>query len=219
MAGGVPWGKNSGKSIDDVSPTAAEERLLAMLPDDFAGYGPVAKAQFLEMTTFLAGYLLSSQGDRMLMGNSVEGRFPFLDHELADFAGTLPATVKLQSLREKAILKKSVADLLPANILDRPKQPYRAPDSASFTGPAGQSLVESFLDEGGPEAGDPLWKSERIPGLVRKWRAGRLVSARDNMAFVGLLSGRILAQDFGPGFESRISGQVLDDDSIAWRMK
>ena len=55
--------------------------------------------------------------------------------------------------------------------------------------------------------------------VVRKWRAGRLVSARDNMAFVGLLSGRILAQDFGPGFESRISGQVLDDDSIAWRMK
>ncbi|MBU8871972.1 MAG: asparagine synthase (glutamine-hydrolyzing) [Gemmatimonadales bacterium] len=194
----------------------AEERLLAMLPDDFAQYGPVAKAQYLEMTTFMAGYLLSSQGDRMLMGNSVEGRFPFLDHELADFAGTLPATVKLQSLTEKAILKKSVADLLPANILDRPKQPYRAPDSSSFAGRAGQELVDQYLDVGSPGS-HSLWKLERVPALVRKWQAGKLLSIRDNMAFVGLLSGRILAEDFGPGFESRIAGDILEDSDIAWR--
>ena len=194
----------------------AEQRLLALLPDDFARYGPVARAQFLEMTTFLAGYLLSSQGDRMLMGNSVEGRFPFLDHQLADFAGTLPATVKLQSLAEKAILKKSVADLLPANILDRPKQPYRAPDSSSFAGPAGGALIDRFL-ESGPSSGKRLWSPERFPALVRKWRAGKLTSARDNMAFVGLLSGRILEEDFGPGFENRISGQILEDHEIAWR--
>ena len=63
---------------------AAEARLAASLPADFARWGTVARAQYLEMTTFLAGYLLSSQGDRMLMGHSVEGRFPFLDHRLAE---------------------------------------------------------------------------------------------------------------------------------------
>ena len=51
---------------------AAEKRILDLLPTDFARYGTVAKAQVLEITTFLAGYLLNSQGDRMLMGNSVE---------------------------------------------------------------------------------------------------------------------------------------------------
>ena len=112
--------------------------------------------------------------------------------------------------------KKSVADLLPGNILERPKQPYRAPDSSSFSGPEGQALVDRYLDVG--QAADTrVWKMERIPPLVRKWRAGRLQSVRDNMAFVGMLSGRILAEDFGPSFESKISGLVLDDDAIAWR--
>ena len=194
----------------------AEARLADTLPDDFAGWGTVARAQYLEMTAFMAGYLLSSQGDRMLMGNSVEGRFPFLDHNLADFAGTVPAAVKLQSLVEKAILKQSVADLLPADILSRPKQPYRAPDSASFQGPAGQALVaEHLLDE--TAAGWDLWRPERIAALVRKWQAGRLSSMRDNQAFVAVLSGRILQQSFGPGAESWITRDALAPQQITWR--
>jgi len=168
------------------------------------------------MTLFMAGYLLSSQGDRMLMGNSVEGRFPFLDHNLADFAGTLPAAIKLQSLTEKAILKQSVADLLPDDILARPKQPYRAPDSASFAGPAGQDLVaRHLLDDEAP--GWALWRRERVGALVRKWQAGRLTSARDNQAFVAVLSGRILQQTFGPDAESWIGPATLDGKAIAWR--
>ncbi len=195
---------------------AAEERLAALLPDEFSGWGPVARAQFVEMTTFLAGYLLSSQGDRMLMGNSVEGRFPFLDHQLADFAGTLPASAKLQSLVEKAILKQSVADLLPDNILSRPKQPYRAPDSASFATPAGQRAVEEFLlDESQP--GWRLWQQPRVAALVRKWQAGKLNSVRDNMAFVAVISGRMLQWDFGPGFEDRVQESALSADNITWR--
>lgn len=219
-----PRWANTGPLVNFLAPAGAEaiaaggaeQRLLALLPDEFSGFGSVARAQYLEMTTFLAGYLLSSQGDRMLMGHSVEGRFPFLDHNLAEFAGSLPASVKLQSLCEKSILKKSVADLLPANILERPKQPYRAPDSSSFVGREGGELVDRFLDDGSSEE-HSVWNRERLPALVRKWRAGRLNSARDNMAFVGLLSGRILEEDFGPGFESRLSAQILADHQIIWR--
>jgi len=195
---------------------AAEERLLAGLPAEFAHWGPVARSQFVEMSTFLAGYLLSSQGDRMLMGHSVEGRFPFLDHNLADFAGTLPASIKLQSLVEKSILKKSVSDLLPRNILERPKQPYRAPDSESFAGPAGSALVEEFLVERDLRAGG-IWRHERFGPLVRKWQAGRMTSVRDNMAFVGVLSGSLLEHDFGAGFEDRLRNVVLQAEDIVWR--
>lgn len=194
----------------------AEERLLDSLPDDFTSWGTVARAQYVEMTTFLSGYLLSSQGDRMLMGNSVEGRFPFLDHNLADFAGTIPASAKLQSLGEKAILKQSVADFLPDNILKRAKQPYRAPDSVSFTGSVGAKLVDQFLNSS-DLPGWELWQPSRIGALVRKWRAGKLISVRDNMAFVGVLAGRLLQYDFGPGFEDRINDSVLPPDQIAWR--
>ena len=192
---------------------AAEARLAASLPADFAGWGTVARAQYLEMTTFLAGYLLSSQGDRMLMGHSVEGRFPFLDHRLADFAGTVPASVKLESLVEKSILKRGVADLLPEDILKRPKQPYRAPDAASFATPTGRAIVADYLGD------DPTsrWHSGRIAALVRKWEAGRLASVRDNMAFTAALSGRMLERDFGPGFEARLAGLVLAPGDLAWR--
>ena len=152
----------------------------------------------------------------MLMGNSVEGRFPFLDHNLADYAGTIPASAKLQSLVEKAILKQSVADLLPDNILKRPKQPYRAPDSDSFTGSEGQALVSRYLEDPSLSGWD-LWQQQQIASLVRKWRAGKLVSVRDNMAFVAVLSGRILQQDFGPGFEDKMNQTILSPEDISWR--
>src|SRR6185503_4576866 len=57
--------------------------LLADLPAPFASWTPLAQDQYLEKRTLLAGYLLSSQGDRMLMAHSIEGRFPFLDSNVA----------------------------------------------------------------------------------------------------------------------------------------
>ena len=51
---------------------------------------PARAAQYLEISTFLESYLLHSQGDRMLMGHSIEGRFPFLDYRVAEFAAALP---------------------------------------------------------------------------------------------------------------------------------
>ncbi|MCP4572272.1 MAG: asparagine synthase (glutamine-hydrolyzing) [bacterium] len=192
---------------------SAEERLAASLPAEFTAWGPVARAQYVEMTTFLAGYLLSSQGDRMLMGHSVEGRFPFLDHELAAVAARIPASAKLQSLVEKAILKESVADLLPASILNRPKQPYRAPDGASFAGNAGRDIVAARLGQ----HGGSLWDDRRVGALRRKWEAGKLASARDNMAFVAALSGRILEHEFGPGFADRLASTELAPQDLVWR--
>jgi asparagine synthase (glutamine-hydrolysing) len=108
------------------------EGLLSRMPDDHRGWDPLCKAQWLEMVSLLSGYILSAQGDRMLMANSVEGRFPFLDCNLVDFANQLPPRHKLFALDEKHLLKVAFEDLLPESILKRPKQPYRAPDAASF---------------------------------------------------------------------------------------
>ena len=48
------------------------------------------RAQYLEIATFFEGYLLHTQGDRMLMAHSIEGRFPFVDYRLAELAARLP---------------------------------------------------------------------------------------------------------------------------------
>ena len=100
--------------------------LLASLPAEFADWRPLARAQYLELAQLLPGYILSSQGDRVSMAHAVEGRFPFLDHRVVEFAATLPPRLKLRGLIEKYLLRRSLQGDLPAAIAWRPKQPYRA---------------------------------------------------------------------------------------------
>ena len=69
------------------------------------------------MRTLLSGYLLSSQGDRMLMAHSVEGRFPFLDTDVVELANSLPPSYKLRGLDEKHVLKRAAAGLVPDAII------------------------------------------------------------------------------------------------------
>jgi len=54
----------------------------------------------------MSSYLLSSQGDRVGMANSVEGRYPFLDYRVIEFAAKLPPDFKMHGLNEKFILKR-----------------------------------------------------------------------------------------------------------------
>jgi asparagine synthase (glutamine-hydrolysing) len=168
-------------------------RLLASLPSAFSDWDHLGQDQYLEVRTLLSSYLLSSQGDRMLMANSVEGRFPFLDPELAAIVDALPSSMKLRGLDEKHILKRVARDLVPASILSRPKQPYRAPDALAFvTQPP--AWVEELLDERSiREVGvfDPA-------GVARLWSKCQAGAARgrlsntDDMALVGVLSTALL---------------------------
>jgi len=119
--------------------------LVGRMPAGSRQWHPLARAQWLEWTTLLPGYVLSSQGDRMLMANSVEGRFPFLDPNVARVAARMPARHKLRGLDEKHVLKRAFADIVPQEVLERPKQPYRAPDASSFFGPDAPGWVSDAL--------------------------------------------------------------------------
>ncbi len=187
----------------DVLARAAErgdpaERLEARLPEWFGEMTPLGRAQYLEITTFLEGYLLHSQGDRMLMGNSVEGRFPFLDYRVAEFAANLPDQLRLRGLTEKYLLRKAVEHRLPAEIAARKKRPYRAPIVGAFVGPEAPDYVHELLDEGRlADAG--LLAPEAVQRLVRKCEAGAprdAVSETDEMALVGALSVMLLHDRF-----------------------
>ena len=134
--------------------------VVSAMPAGSKDWDSLSRAQWIEMTTLLAGYILSSQGDRMLMANSVEGRFPFLDRDVVDFANQLPARHKLFGLEEKYLLKLAFADLVSDEILTRPKQPYRAPDAASFFAEGGSDWfgdVTSERPSGGRRVRAPRW--------------------------------------------------------------
>jgi asparagine synthase (glutamine-hydrolysing) len=171
------------------------EDLRDRLPSEFAHWNPLAQAQYLEMSYLLPSYILSSQGDRMAMGHGVEGRFPFLDHRVVEFAARLPARLKLRGLREKHILRESFKRLLPQEIANRPKQPYRSPDSQSFSGPSAPAYVKERLSSQAiSDAG--LFDPDAVQRLVGKAERKELSSLRDNMTFVGILSTQILHHKF-----------------------
>ena len=187
----------------DLAGYDATADLAARLPADFSRWHPLHQAQYLETAFLLPGYILSSQGDRVMMANAVEGRFPFLDHRVVSFAAALPPEEKLMGLKEKHILKQAARGLVPAAIVDRPKQPYRAPDSEAFAAPGTPDWLDALLSprrlaEGG------LFNGQAVGKLKEKVLKGQVTGFRDNAAFIGILSTEILRDAHAQDPASRI---------------
>lgn len=179
--------------LADVSTAAT---LGGLLPAGFSGWNGLLRDQYVESQTLLAGYLLSSQGDRVAMANSIEGRFPFLDHRVIEFANSLPARYKIRGLNEKAILRRAVAGHLPESILKRVKQPYRAPDSLSFfDGGKPLDYVDDLMSADRIRRAG-YFDSTAVGRLFQKCRAGKAIGFADNMAFVGILSTMLIHDRF-----------------------
>ena len=133
----------------------------------------------------------------MLMGNSIEGRFPFLDYRLVDFANKLPAEFKLSNLREKFILKEAFKNLIPDSILNRPKQPYRAPDVLSFFGGHNLDWIEEITNrEIIKKAGIFNHQSAELLISKCKKKKGSNMSNTDNMMTTALLSTMLVFKQF-----------------------
>jgi len=91
------------------------------------GRHPVHQRSYLDCKLRLGEHLLSEHGDRMVLANSVEGRYPFLDPEVVRFATAIPPELKLHHLVEKYVVKQAAAGLVPAAIVEREKFGFRAP--------------------------------------------------------------------------------------------
>jgi asparagine synthase (glutamine-hydrolysing) len=169
------------------SPLSFEE-IEGILPDGIGQWQPLNRDQYIEAKTLLAGYLLSSQGDRVAMANSIEARFPFLDHRVMEFAATMPNRYKIMGLNEKYMLKRAMQGLIPNSIRQRSKQPYRAPDSQSFfiDGRPLDYVAYLFSEERIKSVG--YFDSKATAMLLKKCANGRALGFADNMAFVGILS-------------------------------
>ena len=105
---------------------------------------------------------------------------------------------KLKVLDEKHVLKRAAADVVPQAILDRPKQPYRAPDALSF---ATDEAKEWIAEVAGPatvkDAGcfDPAAVAQLLNKCAARAAAGQFSNA-DNMGVVGVLSTQLVHHQF-----------------------
>jgi asparagine synthase (glutamine-hydrolysing) len=117
---------------------------------------------------------------------------------VVELGASLPAFFKLHGLDEKHVLKRAARDLVPASILRRPKQPYRAPDALSFIMRGAPAWVEEMVSEQvlreagtfDPQAVRTLWQK-----CLARAESGQF-SNTDNMAVVGVLSAQLLHHQF-----------------------
>lgn len=191
------------------------------IPENFSRWHQLARAQYLEARSLLSGYLLSSQGDRVTAGHSVEGRFPFLDHRVVELGTRIPPWHKILGLKEKLVLKKAMRGELPPEITARVKQPYMAPDSNSFVQPDSPAYVAEMLSE------EMLRRFGVFePGFVQKLHekcrslSHVHLSFKDNMSFIGILSTQLLIDKYIEHFKpvkslGRDSFKVWQDHSSA----
>ncbi len=199
--------KNNSRILNHLTADMKQYTMFPKPVDEYAnsienivsGYSPLEKAQYIEANVFMSGYLLSSQGDRMAMGNSVEGRYPFLDHRLIEFAATLPDDFKLNGMNEKYILKYMMRGKLPQSVLKRPKQAYRAPVATALLKNKSEMVEDMLSEKRMKEAG--IFNPKTVGSLVDKIKKGAIPSEVENMTVIGVLSTHLLIKQFIDDFK------------------
>lgn len=167
--------------------------MQSVFPVKFNNWSLLQRNQFLEMRTLLDGYLLSSQGDRMSLAHGIEGRYPFLDHRVVEYAFALNENYKLNGFSQKHLLRKAFEKRLPSSIINRPKRPYMSPDLRSFINSKGPTentkyfLSEFLIKE--YQIFNPKW----VTRFLKKFEQGipENLGYRDNMIITFLLSAQI----------------------------
>jgi len=91
------------------------------------GRNAVHAALYLWAKTILPHYILSNLGDRMEMSHSVEGRVPFMDHNVAEYLQRVPVSLKIRGMTEKYILREAVKDVVTKTVYERQKHPFLSP--------------------------------------------------------------------------------------------
>jgi asparagine synthase (glutamine-hydrolysing) len=153
--------------------------LLHELGDSTSGYlldvlrdgpsEPLDRMLRADLLTYLPEDLLVKM-DRATMANSLEARAPLLDHKLVEFAASLPADRKIAGSDTKALLRTIAKQLMPAEMIDRPKMGFGVPIGGWFRGALGDRFRDYVL------APDAASRDQLDPGaaarLLKEHRSG-----------------------------------------------
>ena len=128
--------------------------------------------------------LLLMRVDKFSMAHSLEARAPFLDHELATYALSLPASLKMNGTRTKAVLKDAAREWLPAEIVERPKQGFRVPLPEWLRGELAPWAEELLRGSALREL--DLFDFDEILGMWRRHQQGGLDHSFDLWCLINL---------------------------------
>jgi len=139
------------------------------------------RALYGDLTMFLPDSVLL-QTDRMSMAASQEVRVPLLDHELVEFAATVPDAYKLRGKRTKILVRHAMADWLPRKVIHKPKTGFTTPIPIWIRGPL-RPFVTDILSEAALKR-TGLFNPPCVQQLVREHLEGRANHARRIWALV-----------------------------------
>ena len=130
------------------------ERVAAQNPSHFLdqwfakanGSGILDATLLTDQMTYLPNDLLVKV-DIATMANSLEGRSPFLDHKVIEFAASLPESLKIQRFETKSLLKKVAARLVPKEVIYRRKMGFGVPIGNWFRGEMKEFVRGVLLSE------------------------------------------------------------------------
>jgi asparagine synthase (glutamine-hydrolysing) len=111
---------------------------------DASPAGPIDRMLRTDLLTYLPEDLLVKM-DRATMANSLEARSPLLDHRVVEFAARLPVERKIHGGTTKVLLRAIAKQLMPADLVDRPKMGFAVPVADWFRGALGERFRELVL--------------------------------------------------------------------------
>ena len=161
------------------------------------GRAPVNQALYLWAKTLLPGYILTVLGDRMEMAHSVEGRVPFLDHEVVELLCTMPVGQKIRGMTEKFVLREAARPVLTDTVYRRQKHPFLSPPATLNPNDRLHEMVQDAL-RGSAARQVPFFDQARIVRLLDRLptlEPGEQV-AIDQILML-LLSATVLGERFG----------------------
>lgn len=130
--------------------------------------GLLDKLLYVDIKTYLHELLMKQ--DQMSMAASIESRVPFLDHKLVEFTARMPVKMKLRGKTTKWALREAMKDILPAEILNRPKMGFPVPIGNWFRGAFSGIVDDYVLSTRSLSRG--IFDPDYVRGLVAAHNAG-----------------------------------------------
>ena len=145
------------------------------LSEAVTGRDRVNQALYLLAKTNLPNLILTILGDRMEMAHSVEGRLPFLDHRVADYAAHIPPHLKTKGAISKGVLREAARPWIANSAFNAEKQPFLAPPTSDD-----KAMIAFYRDVLHSRAleDQPLFEPLRARALLE-----RLIANPDDRAY------------------------------------
>ncbi len=160
-------------STPEFAAAAGDADSLALLRDAFSktdAEDPVEAAMAADVARYLPEDLLVKL-DVATMAHGLEARCPFLDQDVLEFAARLPVQWKIRGTAKKVLLRRALRDLLPPEILARPKQGFGVPIDVWFRGPLKDLAFDTLLSPRATARG--LFRPTAVRQLLEEHVSGR----------------------------------------------